>query len=120
MKQPTCIYCDSGRVSFVRKEHIIPESLGGDEVVQGRLVCDSCNQVSWEQRGLGSLAQAPKGLAGLGVLTRSRATPVPNGPTLSGRRLWGTLLSSNPNSLEWTQIDRPRVPQVCVSIVSVE
>ena len=59
-------------------------------------------------------------LAGLGVLTRSRATPVPNGPTLSGRRLWGTLLSSNPNSLEWTQIDRPRVPQVCVSIVSVE
>ena len=44
----------------------------------------------------GSLARAQEGLAGLGVLTRSRSTPVPNGPTLSGRRLWGTSLSSNP------------------------
>ena len=68
----------------------------------------------------GSLARDPESLAGLGVLTRSRASRVPNGPTLSGRLLWDTLLSGNPNSLEWTQIDRPRVPQVCVSIVSVE
>ena len=68
----------------------------------------------------GSLARAPKSLVGLGVLTRSRASPVPDGPTLSSRLLRGTLLSGNLNSLEWTQIDRPRVPQVFVSIESVE
>ena len=68
----------------------------------------------------GSLARDPESLAGFGVLTRSRASRVPNGPTLSDSLLWGTLLSGNPNSLEWTQIDRPRVPQVFVSIESVE
>ena len=67
----------------------------------------------------GSLARDPESLAGFGVLTRSRASRVPNGPTLSDSLLWGTLLSGNPNSLEWTQIDRPRVPEFSVAIVSV-
>ncbi len=40
--------------------------------------------------GLGQLRPPPRGGP------RLRATPVPNGPTLSGRLLWGTLLSSNP------------------------
>ena len=44
----------------------------------------------------------------------------PNGPTLSGRLLWGTLVSTNLTWLEWTQIDRPRVPEFSVSIESVE
>ena len=35
----------------------------------------------------GSLAQAPEGLAGLGVLTWSRVTPVPNSPAASGMLL---------------------------------
>ena len=68
----------------------------------------------------GSLARDLESLAGLGVLTRSRSSRVPNDPTLSGRLLWDTLLSGNPNSLEWTQIDRPRVPQAFVSIESAE
>ena len=38
-----------------------------------------------------------------------RAPPGPSGPTLSGRLLWGTLLSNNLPWLEWTQTDRPRV-----------
>ena len=39
----------------------------------------------------GSLARVPESLAGFGVLTRSRASRVPNGPTLSDSLLWGTL-----------------------------
>ena len=53
-------------------------------------------------------------------MPRLRITPVPNGPTLSGRLLWDRLLSSNPPLLQWTQIDRPRVPEFSVSIESVE
>ena len=64
---------------------------------------------------LGGTVKAPSTLG-----TFLRASRVPNGPTLSGRLLWGTLLSGNPNSLEWTQINRPRVPQVFMSIESVE
>ena len=49
-----------------------------------------------------------------------RATPVPSGPTLSGRLLWGKLLSNNLTWLEWTQTDRPRVFKISVSIESAE
>ena len=49
-----------------------------------------------------------------------RVTPVPNGRTLSGRLLWGTLLSSNLTWLEWTQTDRPRVLKFSVSIESAK
>ena len=49
-----------------------------------------------------------------------RATPGSNDPTQSGRLLSGALLPSNPTLLEWTQIDRPRVPESSVAIVSVE
>ena len=49
-----------------------------------------------------------------------RTMPVPSGPTLSSRLLWGTLLSNNLTWLEWTQTDRPRVLKLSVSIVSVE
>ena len=38
---------------------------------------------------------------------RLPAPPVTNGPTLSGRLFWGTLLSKNLTRLEWTQTDRP-------------
>ena len=51
---------------------------------------------------------------------RLRATPGPSGPTLSGRLLWGTLLSRNPTRLEWPQIDHPRVLELFVSIESVK
>ena len=49
-----------------------------------------------------------------------RGTPVPNGPTLCGRLLWGTLLSNNLTWLEWTQIDRPRALNLSVFIDSKE
>ena len=48
------------------------------------------------------------------------AKPVPNGLTLSGRPLGAILLSSNRTSLEWLQIDSPRVPAFSVAIVSGE
>ena len=51
---------------------------------------------------------------------RLRVTPVPSVPTLSGRMLWGKLLSNNLTWLEWTQIDRPRVLNLSVSIESAE
>ena len=53
-------------------------------------------------------------------MPRLRATPVPNGPTLSGRLLWGTLLSKNPTRLEWAQTDLPRALKLSVSIESVK
>ena len=53
-------------------------------------------------------------------MPRLRATPVPNDPTLSGRLLWGTLLSKNPTRLEWAQTDLPRALKLSVSIESVK
>ena len=49
-----------------------------------------------------------------------RAMPVPSGPTLSGRLLWGKLLSNNLTWLEWTQTDCPRVLKLSVFIDSKE
>ena len=48
-----------------------------------------------------------------GSVPRLRATPFPTAPPSPA----GTLLSSN---LEWTQTDRPRVPESSVSIEAVE
>lgn len=39
-----CIFCLSETNSFSRVEHIIPESIGGDEIAPPGLVCDICNQ----------------------------------------------------------------------------
>jgi hypothetical protein len=39
-----CIFCLSEKESFRTKEHIIPESLGGEEILPEGHVCDSCNQ----------------------------------------------------------------------------
>ena len=36
-----CLFCDSGK-SFSTKEHIIPESLGNDDLILEREVCDKC------------------------------------------------------------------------------
>ena len=49
----------------------------------------------------GSLTRVPEDPAGLGTLG-CPPPPVPYGLTISSRVLWGTLLSSNPNSLERT------------------
>jgi len=37
----TCLFCDSGK-SFTTREHIIPESLGNDEMILEKEVCDKC------------------------------------------------------------------------------
>ena len=60
------------------------------------------------------------GRRGAKTLRRLRATLVRSGLTLSIRLLWDTLLSGIPTWLEWPQVDRPRVPEFFVSIVSVE
>lgn len=39
-----CIFCLSETDSFNRLEHIIPESMGGDEIAPTGIVCDTCNQ----------------------------------------------------------------------------
>jgi len=39
-----CIFCLSETNSFSRVEHIIPESMGGDQIALPGLVCDNCNQ----------------------------------------------------------------------------
>lgn len=40
-----CLFCLSNNASFSRKEHVIPESLGNDDLIlQEGFVCDSCNQ----------------------------------------------------------------------------
>lgn len=36
-----CLFCDSGK-SFSTKEHIIPESLGNDDLILEKEVCDRC------------------------------------------------------------------------------
>jgi hypothetical protein len=42
---PKCLFCFNEGTSFDREEHIIPESLGNDDLVLPfGLVCDSCNQ----------------------------------------------------------------------------
>ena len=51
---------------------------------------------------------------------RLRVTPVPSVPTLSGRMLWGKLLSNDLTWLEWTQTDRPRVLKLSASIESAD
>jgi HNH endonuclease len=37
----TCLFCDTGK-SFTTKEHIIPESLGNDDMILEKEVCDKC------------------------------------------------------------------------------
>jgi hypothetical protein len=37
----TCLFCDSGKF-FSTKEHIIPESLGNDDLILEKEVCDNC------------------------------------------------------------------------------
>jgi len=39
-----CIFCLSENSSFSKEEHIIPESLGGEEILPKGFVCDRCNQ----------------------------------------------------------------------------
>lgn len=41
--EPQCIYCKSRDGDFQSEEHVIPESLGGDEVVLRDAVCRECN-----------------------------------------------------------------------------
>src|SRR5207249_3864987 len=42
--KPRCIYCLTTTGNFTSEEHIIPESLGNDELVlPTRYVCDRCN-----------------------------------------------------------------------------
>lgn len=36
-----CLFCESGK-SFTTKEHIIPESLGNDDLILEKEVCDKC------------------------------------------------------------------------------
>jgi len=40
---PKCIFCKSDQGHRTKKEHVIPESLGGDEVLRRAFVCDQCN-----------------------------------------------------------------------------
>ena len=40
---PVCIYCRATSGNFGPEEHVIPESLGGDEIVIRRCVCGACN-----------------------------------------------------------------------------
>jgi hypothetical protein len=39
-----CIFCLKTDAKFTKVEHIIPESLGGEEVLPRGFVCDDCNQ----------------------------------------------------------------------------
>ena len=38
-----CIFCGSTTNTYERKEHIVPESLGGKGILPEGLVCDNCN-----------------------------------------------------------------------------
>lgn len=38
-----CIFCGSTTNTYERKEHIVPESLGGKDILPEGLVCDNCN-----------------------------------------------------------------------------
>lgn len=44
MAMNRCIFCHSKTNSFTHDEHLVPESLGGDEIIPQGLVCDKCNQ----------------------------------------------------------------------------
>lgn len=44
IKDPVCVYCERSDRTFKSEEHILPESLGIDELVLPRgTVCDECN-----------------------------------------------------------------------------
>ncbi len=43
-KKNKCIFCLLESTSFSRREHIIPESLGGEKLLPPGMVCDKCNQ----------------------------------------------------------------------------
>ncbi|MES2210073.1 MAG: HNH endonuclease [Chloroflexota bacterium] len=48
-----CIYCGSAEGDFGPEEHVIPESLGGDELVITGCVCAQCNNdLSWLDKAL--------------------------------------------------------------------
>lgn len=52
-----CIFCTTYHASSQGREHVIPESLGGVEVLRRAFVCDKCNGyfgAKVEQRALGS------------------------------------------------------------------
>ena len=52
-------------------------------------------------------------------ISRAASYSYPSGRILLGKLLWGTLLSSNPNLLGWTQVGLPRAFGFFVSIESV-
>lgn len=39
-----CIFCESTTNSFKSQEHVVPESLGGKDILPEGLVCDNCNK----------------------------------------------------------------------------
>jgi hypothetical protein len=41
--EPQCIYCLTSDGDFTSEEHVIPESLGNDELILRGAVCDVCN-----------------------------------------------------------------------------
>ena len=42
-REPRCIYCLASEGDFSAEDHVIPESLGNDELVLREAVCDACN-----------------------------------------------------------------------------
>jgi hypothetical protein len=59
MQQPMCIFCRSTTNQFSTREHIFPESLGGEDwaLLPNGLFCDKCQNIfgsSVEQQALGS------------------------------------------------------------------
>ncbi len=43
MNESKCIFCLTKRGQFTQIEHIVPESLGGDDILPPGIVCDECN-----------------------------------------------------------------------------
>lgn len=73
-KSQKCIFCLKEEVPFTKIEHIIPESLGGDEILGNGVLCDKCNEYFGREIENEVLNSAPIGFsrAFLGIRNKKR------------------------------------------------
>jgi hypothetical protein len=77
MKMKTCLFCNS-RGPYNTTEHIIPESLGNDDLVLSDDVCDSCQNYFGKEIEKFVLSKTPIAVwrAYLGIRTKGGDLPV--------------------------------------------
>jgi hypothetical protein len=67
-----CIFCLSDEGPFSKKEHIIPESLGGVEIVPKGFICDRCNHYFGSKVEKEALSLSPLAVARIFMSIKSK------------------------------------------------